>query len=90
MRYYLGTCEYKWSHKDTASEQLWVRREVGDDLFRTVESNNWSWTLLRSNSNTLPSDVYCRCDIFVDSNDDKLDTHFTLKFPRAKPVPFAK
>jgi hypothetical protein len=86
MRYYLGTCEYKWSHKGTNMEQLWVRRELGDELFKTVESNNWEWVLLRTQSNTLPDDVYCRCDIYADSYDDKLDTHFVLKFPKAKPI----
>ena len=90
MRYYLGTCEYKWSHSKTDMEQLWVRREVGDELFKTVESNNWSWTLLRSNSNSLPSDIYCRCDIFVDVDETKASTLFALKFPKAKPVHLAK
>ena len=74
MRYYLGSCEYKWAHKGTRAEQLWVMREVGEDLFKTVEKNDWDWVLLRSDSPMLPSDVYCRCDIYVDSNDDKLDT----------------
>ena len=90
MRYYLGSCEYKWSHKGTNMEQLWVRRELGDELYKTVESNNWEWTLLRTQSNTLPDDVYCRCDIYADSHDDKLDTHFVLKFPKALPVSLAK
>ena len=87
MRYYLGTCEYKWSHSKTHMEQIWVRGELGEELYKTVESNNWCWTLIRSQSNTLPDDVYCRCDIYADSNDDKLDTHFVLKFPKAQPIP---
>jgi len=90
MRYYLGQTEYKWSHKHTNLELLWVRRQLGEELFKTVESNGWKWTLIRTQSNTLPDDIYCRCDIYVDSNDDKLDTHFTLKFPKAQPIPFAK
>ena len=90
MRYYLGTCEYKWSHSKTDMEQIWVRRELGDELFRTVESNDWEWTLIRSNSTHLPGDTYCRCDIYADSHDDKLDTQFVLKFPKAKPIPLAK
>ena len=90
MRYYLGTCEYKWSHSKTDMEQIWVRRELGDELFRTVESNDWEWTLIRSNSTHLPGDTYCRCDIYADSHDDKLDTHFVPKFPKAKPIPLAK
>ena len=86
MRYYLGQCEYKWSHTETHMEQIWVRRELGDDLFRTVEENNWTWMLMRSSSTSLPGDIYCRCDVYADSNDDKLDTHFVLKFPQARPV----
>jgi len=71
-------------------EQIWVRRELGEELYKTIESNGWEWILLRTQSNTLPDDVYCRCDIYADSHDDKLDTHFVLKFPKAKPIPLAK
>ena len=67
-------------------EQLWVRRELGDDLFRTVEANAWSWTLLRSNSQSLPGDVYCRCDVYVDAEPSAALTHFALKYPQAKLV----
>ena len=90
MRYYLGQCEYKWTHSKTHMEQIWVRRELGEELYKTIESNGWEWTLLRTQSNTLPDDMYCRCDIYVDSNDDKLDTHFVLKFPQVVPISLAK
>ena len=90
MRYYLGQCEYKWTHKETQMEYLWVRRELGDELTKTIEDNNWTWVLIRTGSQTLPSDTYCRCDIYADSNDDKLDTHFVLKFPQAKTISLAK
>lgn len=90
MRYYLGQCEYKWSHAKTQMEYLWVRRELGDELTESIESNNWTWVLMRTNSQTLPSDIYCRCDIYVESNDDKLDTHFVLKFPQARAISLAK
>lgn len=90
MRYYLGQTEYKWSHAKTQMEYLWVRRSLGEELTKTVESNGWKWTLMRSNSQTLPSDIYCRCDIYVESNDDKLDTHFALKFPQVRPISLAK
>ena len=86
MRYYLGQCEYKWSHKKTNLELLWVRRALGEDLYKTVESNKWDWVLLRSNSQTLPGDVYCRCDIYVESHDNKIDTYLMLKFPEVKPI----
>ena len=90
MRYYLGQCEYKWTHSKTHMEQIWVRRELGEELYKTIESNGWEWTLLRTQSNTLPDDIYCRCDIYVDSRDDKLDTHFVLKFPQVVPISLAK
>ena len=86
MRYYLGQCEYKWAHAESNLEKIWVRRELGDELFKTVESYGWCWILFRTHSTVLPGDVYCRCDIYVESNDDKLDTHFVLKFPHVKPV----
>lgn len=86
MRYYLGQCEYKWTHKETDMEALWVRREVGEELFKTIEQNQWTWILLRSNSHSLPSDIYCRCDIYVEIEDSKHATHFVLKYPQAKLV----
>lgn len=90
MRYYLGMLEYKWSHVETRMEDLWVRRKLGDELYRTVEENNWTWQFIRSGSQTLPEDTFCRCDIYVESNDDKLDSHFLLKFPQAVATPLAK
>ena len=84
MRYYLGQCEYKWTHADTDMEHIWIRQELGDELYKTVESNCWGWKLLRTSSTSLPGDIYCRCDIYVDTNDNKLDTHFVLKYPQAK------
>lgn len=86
MRYYLGSCEYKWTHARTDMESMWIMREVGTELFKTVESNNWKWVWLRSNSQTLPGDIYCRCDIYVDTDDSKHATMFTLKYPRATAV----
>lgn len=86
MRYYLSSCEYKWSHKDTTSEHLWVRREVGDEIYKFVETNNWEWVLLRSNSQTLPGDIYCRCDIHIETLDSKASTIFALKYPEAIPI----
>ena len=86
MRYYLGQCEYKWTHADTDMEHIWIRRELGNDLYKTVESNNWKWRLLRSSSTSLPGDMYCRCDIYVDIDDSKNATLFALKYSQAKPV----
>ena len=90
MRYYVGQCEYKWTHKNTKMERLWIQREVGVDLFKTVEQNDWEMTLLRTGSRSLPSDIYCRTDVYVEIPDSKQGTIFALKFPQAKPVPLAK
>lgn len=86
MRYYLGQCEYKWTHKDTDMEHLWIRRELGDELYKTIEINNWEWRLLRSSSTCLPGDIYCRCDIYVEIPDSKQATLFALKFPKTKSI----
>jgi hypothetical protein len=86
MRFYLGSCEYKWSHKDTDMERIWVMREIGTDIYKYVEEHNFTWVLLRSQSNTLPDDIYCRCDIYVDTDENKYATLFPLKFPHVKPV----
>ena len=86
MRYYLGSCEYKWTHANTDMENIWIRRELGDDLYKTIESNCWEWLLLRSNSQTLPGDIYCRCDIHIEVPNSKQATHFILKYPNAKKV----
>ena len=86
MRYYLGSFNCKWTHAETNMEQIWIRRELGDDLYRTVEENNWEWTILRSESQTLPSDIYCRCDIYVEVTDSKQATLFALKFSNVRKV----
>ena len=64
-------------------EQLWIRRELGDEVYKLIESNNWQWHLLRSESQTIPGDTYCRCDIYVELPDSKQATHFLLKYPKA-------
>ena len=86
MRYYLGSCEYKWTHKETQMEKLWIRRELGDDLFKEVEERNWKWTLLRSESQTMPGEIYCRCDIYVDTDNSKYATLFPIKYSRVTHV----
>jgi len=83
MRYYLSSCEYKWTHAKSSMEQLWIRRELGDEVYKLIESNNWQWHLLRSESQTIPGDTYCRCDIYVELPDSKQATHFLLKYPKA-------
>ena len=86
MRYYLSSCDYKWTHANSNMEHLWIRRELGEELYKTIESNNWEWKLLRSDSQTLPGDIYCRCDIYIDIPDSKKATLFALKYSKARPV----
>ena len=86
MRYYLGQCEYKWTHAESRMEQIWIQRELGDELYKTVESNNWEWKLQRSNSQTMPGDIYCRCDIYAEVPDSKQATLFALKFSNVRKV----
>ena len=83
MRFYLGSCEMKWSHKDEL-EQLWIRRELGEELFKEIQSH--TIVILRSNSQSLPGDTYKRCDIYVDVEDDRHATLFALKFSKARKV----
>ena len=84
MRYYLGSCEYKWKHAETDLESIWIQREVTVEVYKLIEENDWKWVWLRSNSQTLPGDVYCRCDIYVEIPDSKQATYFVLKYPQAK------
>ena len=84
MRYYLGSCEYKWKHAETDLEPIWIQREVTVEVYKMIEENDWEWVWLRSNSQTLPGDVYCRCDIYVEIPDSKQATYFVLKYPQAK------
>ena len=57
MRYYLGNCEYKWTHKNTQME-----------------------------IQTMPGDIYCRCDIYAEIPDSKQATLFALKFSNVRKV----
>ena len=84
MRYYLSSCEFKWTHARSQVEMVWIEREVGTEIFKLVESNNWKWHLVRSNSQTLPEDIYCRCDIYIEADSNKHLTHFLLKCPQAR------
>ena len=87
-RYYLASCEYKWSHvKKTNMEHMWVMRELGQELWKQVNQPGFKLVLIRSNSQTLPEDIYCRCDIYVDVDNNKEGTLFAIKYSDyAKPV----
>lgn len=86
MRYYLGSTQYKWKHANLDVEHLWVRRELGEELFKQCNLDGHTLVYLRSDSQELPPETYCRCDIYVDV-DNKHNTFFALKFPSAVATP---
>jgi hypothetical protein len=79
MRYYVGTCEMKWSHVDRM-EQIWIQRELGDELFKEIQQDWCKVVILRTDSQSLPGDIYKRCDIYVDIEDTPRATLFALQF----------
>ena len=79
MRYYVGSAEMKWSHKDRM-EQIWIQRELGDKLFEEIQQDWCEVVIHRTNSQSLPGDTYKRCDIYVDIEDNPQATLFALKF----------
>ena len=78
MRFYLGSCEMKWSHSDRM-EQIWIQRELGDDLFNEIQQDCYEVVIIRSNSWSMPGDTYKRCDILVDIEDKHRAFMFALK-----------
>lgn len=86
MRYYLDMCEYKWTHAKQKMEDMWVMRQLGQELYKACLQPGFNLVYIRSNSQTLPGDIYCRCDIYVDVENHKQGTLFALKYPKAKPV----
>ena len=79
MRYYVGSAEMKWSHKDRM-EQIWIQRELGDELFEEIQQDWYNVVIIRTNSQSLPGDIYKRCDIYVDIEDTPRATLFALQF----------
>tara|TARA_Y100000389_G_scaffold39432_1_gene33853 strand:+ start:600 stop:827 length:228 start_codon:yes stop_codon:yes gene_type:complete len=67
-------------------EHIWVRRELGEALFKQCNSPGYELVYTRSKSQIFPEDKYCRCDIYVDVEDSKQGTLFALRFSRAIPV----
>ena len=84
-RFYLGQCEYKWSHAHMHMEHIWVRQQLGEELFHVCNTDGFKLVYQRSNSQTLPDDIYLRNDIYVDVSKSNC-TMFVLKYPQAKLV----
>lgn len=86
MRYYLGQCEYKWSHTaeqgNERMEQIWIRRELGEELYREINVEDYKLVLLRSNG--IVEDVYCRCDIYVDIDSADKALLFEIKYGKQR------
>lgn len=64
---------------------IWIRRELGEELFKQVNQPGFDLVPIHSNSHSLP-DIYCRCDIYVDVHDSPTATWFVLKYPHIKIV----
>ncbi len=79
-------CEFKWTHKGKRMEDMWVMRKLGQELYQACLQPGFELHFIHSNSQTLPDDIYCRCDIYVDVENTKQGTLFALKYPKAKPV----
>jgi hypothetical protein len=73
----------KWSHVDRM-EQIWIQRKIGDELYKEINQPWCRLVLLRSNSQTLPADIYKRVDIYVDIQDERHATLFALKFSKIR------
>ena len=41
-RFYLSQCEYKWTHAYTHMEQIWVRKELGEELYHLCP-DDWNF-----------------------------------------------
>jgi hypothetical protein len=67
-------------------EHIWVQRQLGDELFKQCNREGFNLVYIHSNSATLPNDMYCRCDIYVDINDSHRSTLFALANQKAIPV----
>ena len=78
-RYFLASTEYKWSHAHKHMEHMWVRRELGEELWAQCNQPGFELVYIRSRSQTLPEDVYCRCDVYVDVADSRQSTLFALQ-----------
>ena len=61
-------------------EQIWIQRELGDELFKEIQQDWCKVVILRTDSQSLPSDTYKRCDIYVDIEDTPRATLFALQF----------
>jgi hypothetical protein len=67
-------------------EMIWVRRQLGEKLFKEVNQDHCRLEFERSVSEALPGDIYKQVDIYVEIEDTKLGTLFALRYAEAIPV----
>jgi len=63
-------------------EQIWVRRELGEDLYREI--NEKGYTLVLRKSDGFVAETYCRCDIYVDIEDENEGLLFGIKYSKQR------
>ena len=80
-RFYLSNCEFKWTHRENNMYNLWVRRELGEELYK--QCNLPGYELHLEYSNGTVADIYCRCDIYVDVHNSAQATWFALKYSKS-------
>ena len=81
MEYYIGYIECKLHHNDRM-EDIWIRRELGESLWFTL---NQPWcTVVKKQRvpQALPADVYKRIDIYAEIEDSAWDSYFALAYPK--------
>lgn len=86
MRYYIGSLDFKWSHVGTSMEEIWVRRELGDELYKQCNQDGFNLHYDHTDSLTLPNDMYCTCEVSVDVPDSNEGLLFQLQYPHVKVV----
>jgi hypothetical protein len=61
-------------------ENMWIMRELGQDLWKQCNQEGFKLKYVRNNSQILPGDIYCSCDIYVDVSDHKAGIMFAIKY----------
>ena len=80
-RFYLSKCEFKWTHTENNMYHLWVRRELGEELYK--QCNQPGYELYLEYANGIVADIFCNCKIYVDVHNQSHSTWFALKYPDA-------
>lgn len=80
MLFWICYIECKLHHNERM-EDIWIRREVGDDLWYTM-NQDWCNIVKRQKvPNSLPSDVFKGVDVYLEIEDSKRSSWFALAYP---------